>query len=163
MVEANFQISQLDELHSTIQDILKATGTAGASVGVLCRGQMWSDHFGILNHAGSKTPDDDTLYTIGSLTKAMVAQAVAVLVEEGKLDWSTTVASIIPEFRNGNDFLTNHCTISDLLCHRSGLPTFNVLWYQGGSRSLVGKHDLIPMVNAMKPFFPLRSGWCYTN
>jgi CubicO group peptidase (beta-lactamase class C family) len=112
MGEANFSVSQLNELHPIIQDILKATGTAGASVGVLHRGQIWSDHFGVRDHAGSRAPDDNTLYTIGSLTKAMLAQAVAVLVEDGKLDWSTRVSSIIPEFCNSDDLLTNHCTIS---------------------------------------------------
>jgi CubicO group peptidase (beta-lactamase class C family) len=163
MAEPSPKFLQLGELHPLIREILSATETAGASIGIIHRGETWSDHFGFRDHARSKAPDDDTLYTIGSLTKAMVAQAVAILVEDGKLDWSTKVVSIIPEFDNVDSLMTDHCTISDLLCQRSGLPTFNALWYQGGSRSLVQKRDLIPMVNKINPLFPLRSGWCYSN
>ncbi|KAF1817964.1 beta-lactamase/transpeptidase-like protein [Dissoconium aciculare CBS 342.82] len=155
MAEPSPKFLQLGELHPLIREILSATGTAGASIGIIHRGETWSDHFGFRDHARSKAPDDDTLYTIGSLTKAMIAQAVATL--------STKVVSIIPEFDNVDSLMTDHCTISDLLCQRSGLPTFNALWYQGGSRSLVQKRDLIPMVNKINPLFPLRSGWCYSN
>ena len=55
------------------------------------------------------------------------------------------------------------CDVSDLLSHRSGLPTFNALWYQGGSKPLVKKEDLIPMVNSMVPAMPFRKSWVYSN
>jgi CubicO group peptidase (beta-lactamase class C family) len=155
---------QVIEPQFPIQEILPATGTAEASTGVIRRGQIWSNHFGFRDRARSKAPeDDDTSYTISSLTKAMIAQVVAILVEDSKLDWSTKVGSIIPELSSVDRLLTDYFTIPDFLCQMSGLPTFNALWYQGGFRSLVQKRDLILMLNKMTPLFPLRSGWCYSN
>lgn len=49
-------------------------------------------------------------------------------------------------------------TFRDLLSHRSGLPTANVLWYQGGSKSLLDKSELLPMLNSMITEFPVRNG-----
>ena len=155
---------RLQALHPTIEKILAVSGTAGASIGVVHKGQvLHTDHFGFRDHARQNAPDSDTIYVVGSLTKAMIAQAFGSLVEENILKWNTVVADIVPEFRSSDRCLTEMCDVSDLLSHRSGIPTFNVLWYQGGSKSLVRKEDLIPMVNGMVPTVPFRKSWVYSN
>jgi CubicO group peptidase (beta-lactamase class C family) len=66
------------------------------------------------------TPGD--LWHLGSNTKAMTATLVALLVEQGKLKWETTVGEVFsgssfkiyPELRD--------VTVLQLLSHRSGLP-----------------------------------------
>ena len=148
---------------SQIESILSLTGSVGASIGILQEGVSHSEHFGFRNHALSKAPDGDTLYNIGSLTKSMIAATVGSLVAEGKIQWTTPICDIIPEFRIGNRSTSDQSTFIDLLSHRSGLPTANVLWYQGGSKTLVEKSDLLPMVNGMTTKFPIRDGWSYSN
>lgn len=55
---------------------------------------------------------------IGSCTKAMTATLMAMLVDEGKLDWSTTVAEVFgPSEATG----LGSVTVDELLTHRSGL------------------------------------------
>ncbi len=79
-------MAPLDEalrgLRPTITKILAITGTAATSVGVIHQGEVvHKAHFEFRDHARSLKPDSDTLYGIGSMTKAMVAFAIGDLVE----------------------------------------------------------------------------------
>jgi CubicO group peptidase (beta-lactamase class C family) len=61
----------------------------------------------------------DSRYLIFSATKAVVASAVWLLIAEGKLDVSRTVASYIPEFAsNGKDVVT----LEQAMLHTAGFP-----------------------------------------
>lgn len=72
-----------------------------------------------------------TLCNIASCTKAFTAAAMALLVQDGKLDWDDRVVEHVPEFRLGDPWITAHMTVRDLLSHRCGLVTFagDLLWY----------------------------------
>jgi CubicO group peptidase (beta-lactamase class C family) len=148
---------QLNALRTTIEHILKASGSAGASVGVIHDGESYDAHYGFKDHQREQAPDSNTLYGIGSLSKSMIASLIGHLVDTKVLSWNDNVRSIIPEVE------TLDCTILDLLSMRSGLPTFNILWYQGNSYPLVDKSSLISMINGMKPCFLPGKGWRYSN
>ena len=76
--------------------------------------------FGTAVQGGVEQPaTDETLYTIFSCTKAIVASAVWLLFEEGLLRLDERVAEIIPEFgTNGKDVIT----VEQLLLHTAGFP-----------------------------------------
>lgn len=155
---------RLQALTSNIEEILSISSTAGASVGVVQGGKVvFKGNYGFRDHGLSKGPNSDTLYNIGSLTKSMVAVSAGIQVSKGNLEWSTRVSDIVPEFKTSDETVSEGCNIIDLLAHRTGLPAANVLWYQGGSRPLVQKDDLMPMINAMPPMAPFRSAWAYSN
>ena len=161
-------MARLDEtlrgLHPTITKIMAISGTAATSAGVIHQGEVVHEaHFGFRDHARSLKPDSDTLYGIGSMTKAMVAFAIGDLVERQIMTWNDKLRDIIPEFTSPDAFMAGACTITDILSHRSGLPTFNILWYQGNALPLIPKSALLPMVSVMKPSFSLRCGWRYSN
>ena len=65
--------------------------------------------------------DADTLFQIGSTTKAFVSAALAILVEEGKIGWDDKVIDHLPGFRMYDAWVTRELTIRDLLTHRAGL------------------------------------------
>jgi CubicO group peptidase (beta-lactamase class C family) len=58
---------------------------------------------------------------LGSDTKAMTATLAALLVEDKKLKWSSTVSEILPDWRDINPAYAQ-VTLELLLAHRSGLP-----------------------------------------
>ncbi|MFN8208447.1 MAG: serine hydrolase [Bacteroidales bacterium] len=70
-------------------------------------------------------------FNIASCSKAFTSACIGLLVEEGKLHWNDKVVDILPEFRLSDPWITNELTVTDLLCHRSGLKTFegDLLWY----------------------------------
>jgi CubicO group peptidase (beta-lactamase class C family) len=69
-----------------------------------------------------------TQFTICSITKTFTATALALLVDEGRLDWTKPVREYIPEFRMHDAIATEHVTVRDLLCHHSGLPRHDWIW-----------------------------------
>jgi CubicO group peptidase (beta-lactamase class C family) len=76
--------------------------------------------FGQAVQGGALRPaTDETLYTIFSATKAIVAAAVWTLFEDGKLRLDERVAEIIPEFAsNGKE----NITVEQVLLHQGGFP-----------------------------------------
>ncbi len=62
------------------------------------------------------------LFHIGSCTKSMTATLAAMLIEEGKLKWETTIVEIFPELRGKMDKQYEAVTIEQLLHHRGGVP-----------------------------------------
>ncbi|MCB1217081.1 beta-lactamase family protein [bacterium] len=66
----------------------------------------------------------DSFFHIGSNTKAMTATMLAMLVEEGLLDWDSTVAEVWPEQAADFDEQMRDVTLQDLLTHRSGMQAF---------------------------------------
>ncbi len=70
----------------------------------------------------------ESLFAIGSCTKAFTALAIGLLVDDRKLDWDTPLIEYLPDFRLYDDYLTLHATPRDLLCHRTGIPGYDALW-----------------------------------
>ena len=62
-------------------------------------------------------------FHIGSDTKAMTALLAAMMVEEGKLRWETTVGEVFPELADTMDGRLRRVTLVQLLSHTSGIPT----------------------------------------
>ncbi len=72
----------------------------------------------------------DTLFGIGSCTKAFTATALAILVDEGKANWDDPVRKHLPGFRLADPLADHDVRLRDLLCHRVGLARHDLLWYR---------------------------------
>ncbi|AJF70717.1 beta-lactamase [Raoultella ornithinolytica] len=63
----------------------------------------------------------DTLFALGSLSKGVTAEAITLLVNEGRLHWDDTLAMLLPpETRLSAD--AKNITLLQLVTHTSGLP-----------------------------------------
>ena len=69
-----------------------------------------------------------TIHPIASCTKSFTSTAVAMLVDEGKLEWDTPIREFIPQFKMKDPVATNQITIVDMLSHRTGLPRHDFVW-----------------------------------
>jgi hypothetical protein len=65
--------------------------------------------------------DQGTRFGIASNTKLFTATALALLVEEGKLEWDAPVVRYLPWFAMYDPYVTRELSVRDLLVHRSGL------------------------------------------
>ena len=90
---------------------------------------IYSKCFGYKDLENKLPPDENTVYAIASLSKAMTATCVGILVDEGKLSWDEPVTNYLPEFRMDDDFATKNITLRDMLSHNSGLPRHDMAWY----------------------------------
>lgn len=66
------------------------------------------------------TPSDK--FHIGSCTKSMTATTAAMLVQEGKLSWGTTIEDVFPELKESMHPDYRLVTLDQLLRHRGGMP-----------------------------------------
>jgi CubicO group peptidase (beta-lactamase class C family) len=71
---------------------------------------------------GSGNPvDEHTVFGIASVSKNITAAALAILVDEGKLNWDDKVIDHIPWFALSDPWVTSQVTVRDLLIHRVGV------------------------------------------
>jgi CubicO group peptidase (beta-lactamase class C family) len=64
----------------------------------------------------------DDQFHLGSCTKAMTATLVALLVEEGKLNWTTTLGELFDDTVKPMHPAWKKVTLRQVLAHRAGLP-----------------------------------------
>jgi CubicO group peptidase (beta-lactamase class C family) len=89
------------------------------------------------------------LFNIASCSKAFTAVCIAMLVENNQLDWKDRVTEYIQEFELSDPYVTSAMTMEDILCHRSGLATFDgdLLWYgtEYSPRDVIRRMRHIPL------------------
>ncbi len=98
-------------------------------------------------------------FQIASTTKAFTSAAIAMLVDEGKMDWDDPVRKHLDYFRLADPHADALVTIRDILSHRTGLPRHDVLWGKTG----FGREDLIRRMAFAKATAPFRSLYQYQN
>lgn len=62
-------------------------------------------------------------FHIGSDTKAMTALIAAMLVEGGKIQWTSTISEVFPDLSATMDADVRNVTLEQLLSHTSGIPS----------------------------------------
>ncbi|MCP5107969.1 MAG: beta-lactamase family protein, partial [bacterium] len=111
-----------------IEESMVEWGVPGLAVAVVREGEViYKEGFGYRDVEKKRPVTPGTLFAIGSCTKGFTAAAVALLVDEKKLEWHTPVIEYLPDFRLYDDYATLHTTPCDLLCHRTGLPRYDIL------------------------------------
>jgi CubicO group peptidase (beta-lactamase class C family) len=98
----------------------------------------------------------DTLFAIGSTTKAFTAATVGALVDDGLLEWERPLRDYVPELRLSDPVVTDHLTVVDFLSHRSGLPRHEMVWlgHPGRSRAeLVRRLRFLPLSKDLRQAF----------
>lgn len=64
----------------------------------------------------------DDKFHIGSITKSMTASLAGMLVEKGKISWTTTIGESFPELQGQIHPQYTSVTLEQLLAHRGGAP-----------------------------------------
>ena len=82
-----------------------------------------SDCFGIRKKGTSDKVELSDRFPIGSNTKSMTATLAAVMVDSGKIDWSTSIGEVWPQATDDDIHpKLSTVTLDQLLTHQSGLP-----------------------------------------
>src|ERR1039457_1390206 len=143
-------------VHKAMQD----WGVPGAAVAIVRDdGVLLAEGYGVkeLGRPGPVTAN--TLFAIGSTTKAFTPAAMAMLVDEGKMNWDDPVRKHIEFFRLYDPLADEMVTLRDLVCHRTGLSRNDMLWYN----SPLSSEEIIRKIAFIKPSRQFRSAWQYNN
>ncbi len=136
-------------------------GLPGMSVVVVKDGKvLMSKGYGIREIGKPDKVDNETLFGAMSTTKAMVAVAMGILVDEGKVDWNDKVTKHLTDFKLGDPFVTRELTVRDLFTHNSGLASADFLWTNETGNSV---DEIISRMQYAKLAYNFRGGFVYHN
>jgi CubicO group peptidase (beta-lactamase class C family) len=151
-----------DSLDGYMQRVMQMQDIAGAAVLVLKDGNVLVEKgYGVKKMGTNDKIDAQTLFMIGSNTKAFTGYLLAALHEEGVLNMNDKVKQYLPDFKMKNDYLTEEITLTDLITHRMGMETF-----QGDFMYWSSKLDykgVMQHFGKLKPSYGFREKWGYTN
>ena len=148
------------DIRDLVEDLRARKHNAGAAVAVFSGDTV--KYLGFHGHAdveSQQAVSDDTLFMIGSTTKAMTATAAGYVVQDGMLRWDSRVQSVVPNFQLMDQKATREATLRDLLLHRVGLPRHEFAWL---SRTWTSEQFLgiLPFLQSSAGF---REKWQYQN
>ncbi|KAI9337293.1 beta-lactamase/transpeptidase-like protein [Obelidium mucronatum] len=153
--------SNWDKLTKEIEANRKAWETPGLAVGVVRKGKLvYAKGFGTKNEK-KEAVTPETLFQIGSTTKAFNAFAVAKAIDEGFLNWDTPVTSIYP-VKFHEQYTNDHVNMIDLLAHRVGFGGMGH-WNENSVFLHKTADSLLSKVQYLKPTEQFRAVNQYSN
>ncbi len=152
---------RLKGLEKELNEILEATKATGFAVAIVEGDSIiYANGFGYSDYENKIPADANTLFAIGSCSKAFTSAILGQLRDEDKLAFDDSPIEYIPELEFYNDEMNNSIIIKDLMTHRTGLPRHDVSWYLFPSYN---KDSLLQRVTHQEPFTGVRQQWYYNN
>jgi CubicO group peptidase (beta-lactamase class C family) len=151
------------DLDTYVARAMKTFEVPGIAVSIVKDGKVVVSKGYGARKLGEPTPvDENTLFGIGSNTKAFTTAALASLVDEGKISWDDKVFERLKGFEMYDPYVSHEMTIRDLLCHRSGmgLGEGDLLFWP---HTTYTRDDIIYKLRFMKPASSFRSHYAYDN
>lgn len=106
-----------------VRRVMETFTVPGLSVAIVKDGKVvLAKGYGVRRMGDPAAVDAKTRFGIASNTKLFTATALALLVEEGKIEWDKPVINYLPAFAMSDPYVTHELTIRDLLMHRNGWP-----------------------------------------
>ena len=140
--------------------LLKEWNAPGVTIAVVEKNKViYTGGFGYRDYEKKLPVTENTLFAIGSCTKAFTASILGMLEKEGKVSIDKPVRDYLPELVFKNDYTNKHATLRDMMCHRTGLPRHDYSWYG----STASRNELLERVRYQEPTFELREKYQYNN
>lgn len=159
----NFPLSK-KALKETMKASLEAFNTPSVSLAIVYKGEVvFSEAEGLRNIQKAQSANANTYYRLASVSKAFTAAAIAVLVEQGKINWSDKVIEHLPEFIMQDPWVTREFTIKDLLSHKSGLvggAGDSMIWPEPSGFT---RKEVVNNLRYLTPQFSFRDRYAYSN
>lgn len=132
------------ELRQQLEKILADSHTPGVSVAIVHRdGPEWITGLGKADVAGNHDATADTLFRIGSTSKAFASLSILKLAAEGKLSLEDPVHNLIPEIWFENRWeATDPVRVVDLLEHTTGWDDMHLAEYAKDAKGMTLRQGL---------------------
>ena len=147
-------------LDTAFARVLKDWKAAGFAVAVVEKNKLvYAKGFGYRDYEQKLPVTPNTLFAIGSCTKAFTSSLLGLLQKDGKLDIDKPVRNYLPDLRFYNDGMNDYITARDMMCHRTGLPRHDLSWYYFPTT----RDSLIYRIRFQEPTAGLREAYQYNN
>ncbi len=151
-----------DSLDTYVEKALKEWQIPGVAVCVVKDGNVvLMKGYGVKEMGVNDKVDENTLFMIGSNSKAFTGTALAILDDEKKISLDDPVKKWLPDFILYDPWVAKETNIRDLLCHRLGFETFqgDFMFFD----SDLSTAEVREKFGKLKPLYSFRSKWGYTN
>lgn len=148
-------------LDTIFERVLKDHLAAGFAVAVVEKDKIiYAKGFGYRDYEKKLPVTPNTLFAIGSCTKAFTSSLLGILQKEYKIDFDEPAVKYLPSLKFFNEDMDKHITIRDMMSHRTGLPRHDFSWYLFKTKS---RDSLIQRIRYQQPTFSIRERWQYNN
>jgi CubicO group peptidase (beta-lactamase class C family) len=121
---------------------------------------IYAHGFGVADRETDKPVTPETTFAIGSSTKAFSSALVAMMIDEGKMDWDDPITKFLPKFVLDIDTQNEEApTVRDLLSHRAGFARMGLLW----AADRISREQVFEYAAKAKPVAPFRDEFHYNN
>lgn len=150
----------LDALDAYIEQARRDWKVPGLAVAIVKDGQvLHAKGYGVRSLETGEPVTEETLFAMASTTKAMTAAALAMLVDEEKVDWDDPVVKYLPDFKLEDPYIMRDLRVRDLLTHNTGIGNADFLWW----KTDLGSEEILDRMQYAETAYPLRGGYTYQN
>ena len=152
----------LEKLDNYVAEARQAWQIPGISIAVVKDDSVvFAKGYGYRENGKPGKVDEHSIFSIASITKGFTSAALAILDDEGKIDWDDPVRKYLPDFTLYDPWVSDEIRIRDLLCHRSGLKTFSgdLLWYE----TEYSRTEVLRRARYLEPSYGFRYRYGYSN
>jgi CubicO group peptidase (beta-lactamase class C family) len=148
------------KIDTAAQRALDAWGAPGVAIAVVRDGKVIHLRGYGVRAMGQKEPvTADTVFPIASCSKAFTSTLLAALTGDGSVNFDDHVRKHLPWFRLSDPLADEDVRLRDLLCHRTGLASHNLLWYRAPwtPEEMVRRAGLLPLDKPFRAAFQYQS------
>ena len=157
--QADFQ-ARLARMEEMLESKRKELGVTGMAVVIVKDDKVvYVKGFGVRNAEKNLPVTPETLFPIGSSTKAFTGMLLAMSADDGKIAFTDSPKNYLPYFKLQDPEADKKITLRDLMIHNSGLARTELVWYPG----VLNRQEVIRAVAEAKPTASFDEKFQYQN
>jgi len=123
----------LADFEAYIEQTRESFSVPGVAVAIVQGGEIvYAEGFGVKEIGSDDPATADTVFSIGSTTKAMTSMMAASLVDDGLIEWDTPLVEVMPQFQLSDEQATQQITLREALAMTTGLPDIGPVLFLSG-------------------------------
>jgi len=153
---------RLDRLVEQLEQQRQALHVPGMAIAVVKDDEVVLAHgFGVTNVETETAVTPETIFAIGSSSKAFTATLVGMLVDEGQMDWDDAITDYLPYFTMDieSEDESAEVAIRDLLSHRTGFVRMSLLFASGE----IPREEVLLAATLAEPWTGFKENFYYSN
>jgi CubicO group peptidase (beta-lactamase class C family) len=153
---------KFDRLVEQLEQQRQTLHVPGMAIAVVKDDKVILAHgFGVANVEKETPVTPETIFAIGSSTKAFTSTLVGMLVDEGKMDWDDPMTRYLPYFQLNIDSSNegDQPTLRDVLSHRTGFTRMGLLFASGK----IPREEVLNDATKAEPYATFREKFYYSN
>jgi CubicO group peptidase (beta-lactamase class C family) len=154
-------LKEITGIEKELNKALEISKTRGFAVAIVKGNEIiYAKGFGYSDYENKVPVTTNTVFCVGSSTKAFTASLIGILQDQGKVNLEASPRTYIPELQFYNSEMNAQITVKDLMTHRTGLPRHDAAWKTFTTQS---KEELLARIAFQEPIAPVRAEWHYNN